>query len=109
MLISQGKLIAYQDDKVVLKPPCYDEQIFEIFNSYVHTGYSKNHEKPLEKLQTDFSSINEEDLLTLIDCFKTVVYYCECVCCAFAGIYQTVSIPESVEAQKDKQRVVKIC
>lgn len=108
-LISQGKLIAYENDKVVLKPPCYNEQIFNIYNSYVHTGYSKNHEKPLEKLQTDFPSINEEDLLTLIDYFKMVDSYCELVCCAFAGIYQTVGVPETVEAQRDKQRIVNIC
>lgn len=108
-LISKGRLLAYLNDTVVLSPPCYGDCIYEIFDSYNHTGYSKNSEKPIEKLQNDFPHIDKEDLLRLIDYLKMAKDYCETVCCAFAGIYQSVPVPKSDEAQKDIQLVVRAC
>lgn len=108
-LISKGKLQAYLDDTVVLEPPCYGECIYEIFDSYNHTGYSKNGEKPIEKLKNDFPHIENEDLLRLIDYLKMAQDYCETVCCAFAGSYPSVGVPKTDEAQKDIQLVVKAC
>ena len=63
----------------------------------------------MEKLHNDFSLISEEYLNLCINYFKEVDDYCENVCCDFAGIYQTVPIPTSIEGQRDKERVVKIC
>ena len=107
--ISEGRLMAYVDDNAVLEPPCYNEIIYDIYYSYRHTGYSKNKDTPLEKLTTDFPDISIEDLNMLIEYFKQVDDYCSNVCCAFAGIYQSVGIPKSEEAQKDVQYVVKAC
>lgn len=108
-LIAKGKLIAYLDDRAVLEPPCFQNIIYEIFVSYNHTGYSKNRETPLEKLQGDFPYIPEKDLLKLIEYLEAAKDYCETVCCAFAGIYQSVSIPNTIEAQQDVQLVIKAC
>ena len=108
-LISKGRLMAYLDDSVVLEPPCYADKMYEIFDSYVHTGYSKNKETPVEKLKNDFPYIDQEDLLKLIDYLKMARDYCISVCCAFAGIYDSVGVPTSEEAQKDKELVIKAC
>lgn len=105
--MNKGKLMAYVDDCAVLEPPCYDEIIYDIWYSYRHTGYSKNKETPIEKLTTDFPEIEMKDLNDLIKYFKGVELFCDNVCCPFAGIYDTVVIPATVDAQKDIQYVVK--
>lgn len=107
--ISKGELLAYLDDNVVLEPPCYSNEIYMIFDSYNHTGYSRNGEKHIEKLKNDFPYIDERDLLRLIHYLEMAKDYCVRVCCAFAGIYQTVGIPVCDEAQDDKELVVKAC
>ena len=108
-LKSEKKLNAYENDKIVLNPPCHSEDIFEIFNSYINTGRSNNHEVYLEKIQNDFPYINEKEILVLLNYFKKLEDYCELVCFTFAEIYQTVPVPTSKNAQIDKQRVINIC
>lgn len=107
--MNKGKLMAYVDDCVVLEPPCYNEMIFDIWYSYIHTGYSKNKETPIVKLTTDFPEIDMKDIKDLVQYFKEVKDFCVSVCCAFAGIYDTVVIPTTVDAQKDILYVVKAC
>ena len=96
-LISKERLLAHLDDKVVLEPPCYKDEIYTIFYSYSHTGFEKSGEKPIEKLKKDFPKIKE------------VTEYCQDVCCDFEGLYQTVIIPKTDEAKRNVQLVVEIC
>lgn len=110
--LSKQRLQEYESDKVVIDPPCYNDEIYdiyEIYDSYRHIGCYINHEELMEKLHKNFPLISEEDLNLLINYFKEVDDYCINVCCAFAGIYQTVPIPTSIEGQRDKERVIKIC
>ena len=108
-LISKERLLAHLDDKVVLEPPCYKDEIYTIFYSYSHTGFEKSGENPIEKLKKDFPKIKEEDLEKLIVYFKEVTKYCQDVCCDFEGLYQTVIIPKTDEAKRNVQLVVEIC
>ena len=108
-ILATGKLLAYCDDKIIIEPPCHAESIFNMFYSFMHTGFSKNGETPLEKLQSEFPNIGENELMELIKYFKQVEYYCDLVCCAFAGIYPYVVIPKNDEAREDIERVVHAC
>ena len=46
-ILATGKLLAYCDDKIIIEPPCHAESIFNMFYSFMHTGFSKNGETTL--------------------------------------------------------------
>lgn len=109
-ILATGKLLAYCDDTITIEPPCYAEMIFDLFNSFWYTGYSRNGETPLEKLQNDFPNIGENELIDLIDYFKHVEDYCSRVCCAYAMKYPyPVVSKKNKEEREDFGRVVKAC
>lgn len=108
-LHGRERLKSYESNEEVIDPPCYKDNIYEIYDSYKHTGYRKSPETPFEKLHGDFPLISEDDLNLLIQYLKEADDYCENVCCEFAMIYDTLGIPKTAEAETDKNRVVKIC
>lgn len=107
--LNKGRLMAYVDDNVVLEPPCYNEIISDIWSSYKHICYSKNNETIVKKMEIDYPDISKDDLNMLINYFKKVKDYINSLCCAFAGIYQTIGVPETEDAQKDVLRLIKAC
>jgi hypothetical protein len=109
-ILATGKLLAYCDDSITIEPPCHAEIILDLFNSFNHTGNSRNGETPLEKLQNDFPNIGETELLDLIEYFKQVKNYCDLVCCAYAQKHPyPVSSKKNDEEQEVFGQVVKAC
>ncbi len=109
-ILATGKLLAYCNDRIIIEPPCHAEIIPDLFNSFNHTGHSRNGETPLEKLQNDFPNISENDLLDLIAYFKQVKDYCDLVCSAYAQKYPyPVCSKKTNEEQEDVGQVVRAC
>lgn len=108
-IFASGKLAAFCDDNAVIEPPCHADKIYNIFYSYMHTGFSRNKETPLEKLRNDFPDIADEELLELIGYFKQAKDYFENVCCAYASKYQYVGIIITDETKEDIERVITAC
>ena len=100
---------AYCEDDLIIEPPCYADNMYDIFEAFIHTGFNMNKETPLEKLQDDFPYIANENLLKLIEYFKSAIEYCEGVCCVFATIYPYVVIPNTDKAHEDIKHVINAC
>lgn len=49
IIFAYGQLNAYCEDDVIIEPPCYKDNIYDIFDSYNHTGFSKNKETSLDR------------------------------------------------------------
>ena len=110
-IFADGQLHAYCNDEIILEPPSHAECIFELFDSFKHTGNSRSGETPLEKLHNDFLDIDENELVDLIAYFKQVDYYCSLVCCAYAMKYPyPLHVGnESTEEREDIDRVISAC
>ncbi len=108
-IFSYGQLSAFCNDNAVIEPPCHKDNIVALFESYERTGYSKNWEKPIERLRKDFPLIPDNELEMLVEYFDKAVHYCETVCCSLAGIYPIISGRPEGKEKEDVKRAVTAC